>query len=74
MNKTKICRFKAHGNISWDQFYLWSARFFKEWNEKHFIDGTVYDFSVDYSPIEREDILNIYEYLIKKNKIKQCLD
>ena len=41
---------------------------------RNIIDGTVYDFSVDYSPIEREDILNIYEYLIKKNKIKQCLD
>ena len=29
-----------------------------------------YDFSVDHSAFEKEAILNIHEYLMKKNKIK----
>ena len=35
--------------------------------------NTVYDFSVDYGAIGKIDILNIYEYLMKKNNIKLCL-
>ena len=31
------------------------------------LNDTVYGFSVDYSAVEKEDILNIYEYLIKNN-------
>ena len=34
------------------------------------LNYTVYDFSVDHSHTEKEDILNICEYLIKKNYIK----
>ena len=30
-----------------------------------------YDFSVDHSSIEKEDILNIHQYLIVKNNIKK---
>ena len=29
--------------------------------------------SVDHSSIEKEDILNIHEYLIVKNNIQECL-
>ena len=29
------------------------------------LNGTVYDISVDYSRLEKENILNIHEYLIK---------
>ena len=30
-------------------------------------DGCVYDFSVDYDAIAVDDILDIYNYLMKKN-------
>ena len=32
----------------------------------------MYDFSVDYSSINKSDILNIHKYLMTKNNIKQC--
>ena len=31
---------------------------------------TVHNFSVDHSSIEKEDVLNIHEYLMVKNNIK----
>ena len=34
------------------------------------LNGAVYDLSVDYSPVRKEDILNIHKKLIKKNNIK----
>ena len=34
------------------------------------LNYTVYDFSVDHSTTEKEDILNIHEYLIKKKIYK----
>ena len=34
------------------------------------LDGNVYDFSVNYSSIDKYDILNIYKYLVAKNNIK----
>ena len=33
------------------------------------LKGTVYDFWVDHSAVGKEDICNIHEYLINKNKI-----
>ena len=37
------------------------------------LNGNVYDFSVDYNSIDKSDILNIHEYLMAKNNIKQYL-
>ena len=34
-----------------------------------FLNGNVYDFSVDYSSIDKSDILNIHKYLMIKNNI-----
>ena len=34
------------------------------------LNGTIYDFSVHYSAIEKEDILNIHGYSMKKINIK----
>ena len=34
------------------------------------LNGDVYDFSVDYSSIDKSDILNIHRYLTTKNDIK----
>ena len=34
------------------------------------LNGNVYDFLVDYSSIDKSDILNIHKYLMTKNDIK----
>ena len=38
------------------------------------LNGAVYDFPVDGRAIGREDILNIYNHLMKSSNIKQFLD
>ena len=35
-----------------------------------FLNGNVYDFSVDYNSIDKSYILNIHKYLMTKNNIK----
>ena len=37
--------------------------------EKTGFNGYIYDFRVDYDPIEVDDIKNIHKYLTKKNNI-----
>ena len=37
------------------------------------LNGNVYDFSVDYSFIDKSDILNILKYLMNKSNIKESL-
>ena len=48
-------------------------------NKFHYVDleevslkVNVYDFSVDYDPIDKSDILNMHKYLMIKNNIKYC--
>ena len=48
------------GNISKD----WSVD-----NMKSGLNGYVYDFSVDYDPVAADDVLDIHNYLMKKNDI-----
>ena len=36
------------------------------------LNCTIYDFSVEHSSIKKDDILNIPQYLMIKNNIKQC--
>ena len=72
VNGTKIIKFKAKdseiaaiplrlGNISKD----WSIYNMKDIG----LNGYVYDFSVDYDAIAVDDILDIHNYLMKKNDI-----
>ena len=72
MNGTEIYKFKAKdseivasplclGNISKD----WLVDNMKRTG----LNGYVYDFSVDYDAADVDDIVDIYKYLIKKNKI-----
>ena len=72
VNGTEIHKFKskgseilAHslclGNISRD----WSVDDMK----KTGLNGYAYDFSADYDAIAVDDILDIHEYLMKKNKM-----
>ena len=37
-------------------------------NKKTGLHGNVYDFSIDYSPIEIDKIQNIYNYLMKRKQ------
>ena len=43
--------------------------FTKEEQSEISLNGTVYDFSVEHNSIEKEDILNIHQYLMIKNNI-----
>ena len=72
VNGTEIYKFKAKdseivatplclGNISKD----WSVDNMK----KTGFDGYVYDFSVDYDATDVDDIVDIHNYLMKKNSI-----
>ena len=56
------------------QFYVGSIteKFGVIGSRKVSFKGNVYDFSVDYSPVDRSDILNIHKYLIVKNNVKSC--
>ena len=59
--------------IPWYKFYLRrvSKEFTKDEISEISLNSTVYNFPVDQSAIEKEDMLkNIQEYLIKRNNIK----
>ena len=66
-----ICKFKANDNISWYNFCLGSVSedFTKDEQSEISLNGAVYDFALDHSSTKKEDILNIHEYLMVKNKI-----
>ena len=72
VNKTEIYKFQAHNYIFWYEFYLGSVSkdFTKDEENESSLNGTVHDFSLDNSSTEKEDILNIHEYLMVKNNIK----
>lgn len=71
LNKTDTCKSKVPCNISWCEFCLGSVSkdFTKDQQSEDSLNGTVYNFSVDHSSVEKEDILNIYQYLMIKNNI-----
>ena len=71
LDKTEICKFMAHGSIRWYEFCLGklSKNFKKDEQGEICLNGTVYNFSVNLSSVEKEDIFNIYEYLKVKNNI-----
>ena len=42
----------------------------REISREIFLNGNVYDFSVDYNYIDKSHILNIHKYLMTKNNIR----
>ena len=73
VNETKIFKFKAKDNVSWNKFCVGSVSkdFTKDKQSKTSLNGTwIYEFAVDHHSIKREEILNIQEYLMAKNNIK----
>ena len=63
VNKSEIYKFKVHDNIRRYQFCLGniSKDFTKDEKSEVSLNGTVHDFSVNHSSVEKEDILNIHE-------------
>ena len=72
----KIFKFKADNkNVNFPtQFCLRSISNGYSGTESRevFLNGSVFDFSVNYNSIEKSDILNIHKYLMIKNNLKQC--
>ena len=58
--------------IRWYEFCLEniSKVFTKNEHNEISLNGTVYDFSVNHSSVEKKDIVNVHEYLMLKNNIK----
>ena len=71
-NKTEIYKFKAYDNICWYDIFLRyiSKGFTKDEQGEITLNCAVSDISVDYSSIEKEDILNNHEDLMVKNNTK----
>ena len=71
-NKTELYKFKAQDNIGWYKFCLGnvSKDFMKNELSEISLNCVVYDFLVDHISVEKEDILNIHEYLMVKSNIK----
>ena len=59
----QIWKFKVHDDIQWYEFYMGrvSKDFRKDEMSEISLNGTVYDFSIDHSPMEKEDVLNIHK-------------
>ena len=74
VNRKEIFKFKANNkNVNFPtQFCLGSISngFSNTESREVSLNGNVYDFSVDYSSIDKSDILNIHKYLMTKNNIK----
>ena len=70
----KIFKFKADNkNVNFPtRFYLEgiSDGFSGIESREVFLNGNVFDFTVDYNSIEKSNILNINKYLMTKNNIK----
>ena len=72
VNGTEIYKFKAK-NSEIVASPLCLENISKDWSidnmKKTWLNGYVYDFSVDYDAIAVDDILDIYKYLMRKNNI-----
>ena len=72
VNGTEIIKFKAKDSeIVATPF--WLGNISKDWSvdnvKKTGLNGHVYDFSVDYDAIAFDNMLDIHNYLMKKNDI-----
>ena len=72
VNKTAIYKFEAKDNVSWYNFCLGSASndFTKDDQSEIYLNGTVYDFSLDHSSIKKENTPNTDQYVMIENNIK----
>ena len=73
VNGKEICKFKTKSS-ELKKYNLCLGSISKDHDKKDVSDiglnGLVYDFSVDNSPITTDKILDIHKYLLKKNNIK----
>ena len=68
----QICKFKANDNISCYIFCLGSISkdFTNDEQSEISLNATAHNFPVDHSSFNKEDILNIHQYLMIKNNLK----
>ena len=74
VNGKEIFKFKVDNKNNFPtQFFLASIsnRFSAIESTEVSLNGNVYDFSVDYSSIDKSDISNIRKYLMPKNNINE---
>ena len=73
VNTTKIYQFKAEDSEI-KKYPLCSRHFSVDFSANNMIktglNGSVYNFSVDYSIINTSNIINIHKYLMKKHNLK----
>ena len=62
VNKTKICKFIANDKIIWYNICLGcvSKDFTKDEQSEIFLNGTIYDFSVDHSSAKKSNTFVIF--------------
>ena len=74
VNGKEIIKFKADSkNVNFPtRFCLGSISdgFSATESTEVFLNGNVYDFSVDYNSVDKSDLLNIQQYLMTKSNIK----
>ena len=70
ISKTETYKFKAKDNISWYNFCLRTVSQDLRKDAQIFIEWYCVQFSVDYSSIKKEDILNNRQYLMIENNTK----
>ena len=75
VSKTEIYKFKTHGDILWYDFGFRRVPkgFTKDEQSEIYLNDTIYDFSVDRISVVKENILNIHEYLMLRNKRSKYL-
>ena len=73
-NEKEIFKFKAENkNVNFPtQFFLGSISngFSTTESREVFLNGNMYDFSVNYNFIDKSNILNTHKYLMARNDIK----
>ena len=74
VNEKEIFKFKAENkNVNFPtQFFLGSISngFSTTESREVFLNGNMYDFSVNYNFIDKSNILNTHKYLMARNDIK----
>ena len=77
VDTTKVYQFKAK-NSEIKDYALWLGNASKDFTinnrKKIGLKGVVKFFSVDFNPIDNNDVLDIHKYLMKEHDITYCLD
>ena len=65
VNKIQVIKFKAANNPLSVLLRMFIWRFYSKYNKGIALNGGVYDFSIDYSPITITNMINSHDKFIK---------